>query len=379
MKIYIFLLFVVVLFSSCGTNNKILKNESAIKAELERIISELDIPGINLAIVMPDNQILAIPAGYSDKEKHIQMKPDDKMLSGSTGKTFCAAVILQLIDEKKLNVDDLLSKYFGEEEWFAKIPNANEVTIRMLLNHTSGIPRYVFDDSIWETMQNDPDKTWTGVERLSFVFNAEPVHPAGNGWGYSDTNYIILGMLIEQLTGNEYYTELTKRILEPMNLVNTLPANKRELQGLITGYSVYSKDLFVPEKVLLGNGKFVFNPQMEFTGGGIACTASDLAKWAKIYYSGKVFSAELLKMMRNPGKQKTSLGENIGYGFAAFVWNENNQISYGHTGFFPGYVTILEYIPELDIRSGMQWNTDKKNPEKSLHQYLNDIKKLLIL
>jgi D-alanyl-D-alanine carboxypeptidase len=185
-------------------------------------------------------------------------------------------------------------------------------------------------------------------------------------------------MLIEQITGNEYYAELTKRIFEPMNLVNTLAANKRELQGLIPGYSVLTKELFVPEKVLLDNGKFAFNPQMEFTGGGIVCTASDLAKWAKIYYSGKVFSEESLNMMRTPSNQKTYLGKDVGYGFAAFVWNENEQISYGHTGFFPGYVTILEYVPELDISIGMQWNTDQKG-KKSLHQYLNEIKKLLIL
>lgn len=83
-------------------------------------------------------------------------------------------------------------------------------------------------------------------------------------------------------------------------------------------------------------------------------------------------------MMRTPCNQKTTLADDFGYGFAAFEWNENGQISYGHTGVFSGYITILECIPELDISIAMQWNTDKKNPEKSLHQYLNDIKKIII-
>lgn len=376
MRNNVILLFTVLFVSSCGSDQKN-NQEAKLKAELEKIILENNIPGINLAVVMPNNEILAVSAGYSDKEKQVLMKPEDKMFSGSTGKTFCAAVILQLVDEGKLNLDDQVSKYFGNEEWFTRLPNANEVTVRMLLNHTSGIPRYVFDDSIWKAMQADPDKIWTGVERLSYIFDTEPVHPAGMGWGYSDTNYIILGMLIERLTGNEYYAELTKRILNPMNLSNTLPGNTREIPGLIPGYSAFSAELFIPEKVLLDNGKFAFNPQMEFTGGGIACTTSDLAKWGKLYYGGKVFSGKSLELMRTPSDQKTSLDDNAGYGFAAFVWNENGQLSYGHTGFFPGYVTIFEYIPDLDVSIGMQWNTDKKNPDKSLHQYLNDIKMII--
>ena len=352
--------------------------EIEIKNQLERIRNEVGIPGINLAIAMPNDEIINISDGFSDKEKHIFMKPSDKMFSGSTGKTNCAAIILQLMDEGKLDINDKISKYFGEEEWFNKIPNAHFVTIKMLLNHTSGIPRYVFDDLIWKTMQENPDKVWTGVERLSFIFNAEPVHDAGKAWGYSDTNYIILGMLIEKLTGNEYYAELQQRILDPMGLKNTLAGNTREIEGLIPGYTVHSEDLFLPEKMLLADGKFAFNPQMEFTGGGICCSASDLARWGKMYYGGKVFSEKALNILRSSYKYETSLVDSARYSIAAFVWNENCKFSYGHTGFFPGYVTIFEYYPDLDISIAMQWNTDKKNPEKSLHKYVSDIKKIII-
>lgn len=378
MRNIIFLLTLVITVLSCNTANKNIITESELIAELEKIRSEVGIPGINLAIHLPDGNIIAVSDGYADRENNIRMNPDHKMFSGSTGKTFCAALILQLADEEKLNIDDPVSKYFGEEDWFQKIPNTNEINIKMLLNHTSGIPRYVFDDSIWKTMAENPDKTWTGIERLSYVFNAEPVHEAGKGWAYSDTNYILLGMLIEKITQNDYYDELTKRILKPYQLNQTLPANSREISGLIPGYSVHTEDLHVPVKVLLDNGKFAFNPQMEFTGGGIVCTASDLAKWGKLYYGGKVFSNKALKVMRTPCNQKTNLPDNAGYGFAAFVWNENPFIFYGHTGFFPGYVTIVEYIPEKDISIGMQWNTDKKNPEKSLHRYLDEIKNIVL-
>jgi D-alanyl-D-alanine carboxypeptidase len=363
----------ILFFVNCGHNNQ---PEDKLKTELEEIRQELNIPGINLAIITPDENI-ALSVGYSDKEKKVFMNPQDVMFSGSTGKTFCAAIILQLIDEGKLEVDDYISKYFGQEEWFHKLPNAHDVTIRMLLNHTSGIPRYVFDDSVWKTVEENPDKTWTGVERLSYIFDAKPVHEAGKGWAYSDTNYIILGMLIEKLTENDYYSELSNRILKPYELTKTYPGNSREIPGLVTGYTGYTEVFHTPEKVLLDDGKFAFNPQMEFTGGGIACTASDLAKWGRIYYSGNPFSEKSFKMLKTDSGFKTSLPDDAGYGFACFIWSGNNHVSYGHTGFFPGYVTIVEYIPELDMSIAMQWNTDQKNPEKSLHQYLHKIKLLL--
>lgn len=354
------------------------KKETQIKSELQKIITENNIPGINLAISMPNGEIWTISEGYSDKEKKEPMKPADVMFSGSTGKTFCAATILQLADEGKLSLDDSISKYFGNEDWFGKIPNAPMLTIRMLLKHESGLERYEFDDSVGIKLKENPDKIWTGEERLSHIFGKPALHEPGKGWAYSDTNYIILGMLIEKITGNEYYEEIDKRFFRPLNLIETFPGNNREIKGLITGYSGYSKEFGVPEKVLLDNGKFAFNPQMEFTGGGIACTASDLAKWGKLYYSGKIFSQDAYRNMITPSVNKTDLPDNAQYGMACFVWNEESILSFGHTGFFPGYVTIVEYVPGKDVCYAMQWNTDRKNPDKSLHRYLDSIKQIIM-
>jgi len=116
---------------------------------------------------------------------------------------------------------------------------------------------------------------------------------------------------------------------------------------------------------------------MEFTGGGIACTASDLAKWGRLYYSGKVFSQDSYRLMITPAAFQTTLEDNAKYGMACIIWNNDGIVSFGHTGFFPGYVTIVEYIPGQDICIAMQWNTDKKNPEKSLHKYLDTIKTII--
>jgi len=184
-------------------------------------------------------------------------------------------------------------------------------------------------------------------------------------------------MLIEKLTGNEYYAEIKKRYFKPLQLENTYPGNTRIINGLISGYTSYTDVFLLPEKVLLDNGKFAFNPQMEFAGGGIACTASDLAKWGKVYYSGQLFSKEAYKLMLTPSVFETTLADNAQYGMACIIWNDEGKLSFGHTGFFPGYLTIVEFIPGQDICIAMQWNTDKGNPEKSLHKYLDNIKSII--
>jgi len=229
-KIVLLILTSIFIFS-CQSEKS--KKELQIKSELQKMIQEVGIPGVNMAISMPNNEIWTISEGFSDKEKQVLMKPEDVMFSGSTGKTFCAALILQLQDEGKLNVDDSLSKYFGDEEWFDKIPNAKGLTLRMLLNHTTGLERYEFDDSIAIKLSQNPDKIWTGVERLSHIFGKPALHEPGKGWAYSDTNYIILGMLIEKLIDNEYYSDLKKYCLMMENLLLIRKWNLQEVVLLV--------------------------------------------------------------------------------------------------------------------------------------------------
>ncbi|MEZ5010587.1 MAG: serine hydrolase domain-containing protein [Bacteroidales bacterium] len=102
----------------------------------------------------------------------------------------------------------------------------DEITVRrMLLTHTSDLPRYVMNAALWDTVAAYPGKVWSYHDRLSFIFNEPAVHEAGSGWSYSDSNYILIGMLIEQITGEPYYDGTQKRILEPAGLMNTYPGS----------------------------------------------------------------------------------------------------------------------------------------------------------
>ena len=333
------------------------KKAALLQSSLDSLTASGEVPGAVLCILLPGSTSISLSSGLADKEMKTPMQPSDRMFGGSTGKTFVAAIIMKLIREKKIRLDDKVSKYFGGQAWFSALPNASLITVKMLLNHTSGLPPYEYVPAVWDSLKASPGKIWTGAQRMAMLSGAKPVHEAGNGWSYSDSNYILLGMIIEKVTGLDYYDVLRREILIPYILSNTSPANTRDLPGMASGYSGLDSSFHLPQKVFQ-NGKYVFNPQMEWTGGGLVTTASDMALWARILYSGEYPTTDEVKQITTPSPFQTSIPGCDGYGYATIIWNLAGQPVYGHTGFVPGYLTIMLYIPGKDVAMALQVNTD---------------------
>jgi D-alanyl-D-alanine carboxypeptidase len=259
-----------------------------------------------------------------------------------------------------------------------KVPNAKDITVEMLLNHTAGIPEYVYHKEVWEQLKQNPDKVWSVDERLSYVFGSKPTNAPGKGWEYADSHYLVLGLIIEKVTGKNYYEVLDELIIKPCNLFNTSPSDKREIKGLVVaGYTNLTNEFLLPKK-MLSNGKYAFNPQMEWTGGGLVTNVSDLTKWAQQLYGGDVLKPETLKLMLTPAPFKTGLFENAGYGLGCFVGETDSVTYYGHTGFVPGYITYIQYIPKYGIAIALQFNNDASHENFSMKSYFNSIKKAII-
>jgi D-alanyl-D-alanine carboxypeptidase len=288
-------------------------------------------------------------------ESKTRMKSTDRMLAGSVGKTFAAALALQLVKEGKIGLDDKIEKYLGKEKWFPRLPNAHEITIRQLMNHTSGLVRYEFKEQFTKDLTADPNKVWRPEELLSYLFDTTAPFAAGKGWDYSDTNYIVLGMIIEKVTGKKYYNEVTRRFLTPLKLNNTIPQDRRELKGVVQGYAGPNNPFGGKDEMISG-GKFIINPQFEWTGGGMVTTAEDLARWAKAMYEGKSIPSELLPEMLD-GVAAPMLGKETKYGLGVIIRKTRAGVSYGHSGFFPGYMTDVMYFPDKKIAVAVQVNT----------------------
>jgi len=350
-KIIAILLFVSPAFAQSDSN--ILRQK--LQANLDEWHKSGKFAGATLGVCLADGKCFSLATGFSDLETKTPMKSNDLMLAGSVGKTFAAVVALQLVKEGKINLDDKIEKYFGKEAWFSRLPNAKDITIRQLMNHTSGLVRYEFNPKFLTDLKAAPDKIWKPEELISYLFDTKAAFEAGKGWDYSDTNYIVLGMVIEKVTGKKYYDLTEKRILKPLKFKNTKPQDRRELKGLIQGYAGAGND-FTGKDAVLENGKFTINPQFEWTGGGMVSNSEDLARWAKAMYEGKAFSADLVSEMLN-GVSAPMLGRETKYGLGVIIRQTRAGISYGHSGFFPGYMTDMMYFPEHKISIAVQVNS----------------------
>ena len=336
-----------------ATNSGALK--TALQLKLEEWHKAGTFPGATLGVVLANGESFGLAVGVSDRETKMAMKPDDRMLAGSTGKTFAAATALQLVKEGKINLDDKIEKYLGGEPWFARLPNAKEITVRQLMNHTSGLVRYEFKDQFTKDLTANPEKVWKPAELLAYLLDEKPPFAAGNGWDYSDTNYIVLGMIIEKVTGRKFYDEANRRFVKPLKLNDTIPQNGPRLKGVVQGYAGPNNP-FGGKDAMVENGSFTINPQFEWTGGGWASTARDLARWAKMMYEGQAFSSDLLPTVLE-GVSAPMLGRETKYGLGVIIRKTSAGTAYGHSGFFPGYMTDMMYFPEYKVAVAVQVNT----------------------
>ena len=334
-----------------GTN--VLKKELQLK--LDEWHKAGKFPGATLGVVLANGESFGLAVGYSDRDAKTPMKPDDRMLAGSVGKTFAAATAFQLVREGKIDLDDKIEKYFGKEPWFDKLPNARAITIRQLMNHTSGLVRYEFKETFTNALTANPMKVWTPEERLAYLFGEKAAFEAGKGWDYSDTNYIVLGMIIEKVTGKKFYDEAQRRLIKPLKLSDTIPQEGPVMKGVVQGYAGLPNP-FGGKDAMIDNGKFVINPQLEWTGGGYASTSLDLARWAKLMYEGKAYDPALLPQVLD-GVAAPMLGKETKYGLGVIIRQTQAGRSYGHSGFFPGYLTDMMYFPDERVAIAVQVNT----------------------
>lgn len=327
---------------------------NALQSRLETLHAESGAPGVNAGIVLADGTAFGLAAGLADTVLGLPMEPTSRLMQGSVGKTYVAAVAMQLMHEGVLDLEARLSTYIGNEPWYTRIPNHETVTVRQLLTHTSGIVRYEFDPRFISDLVAAPEKVWQPEDRLAYLFDSEAPFAPGEGWEYSDTDYILIGMIIEALTGNTYYDELRRRILGPLQLVHTVPSDTRRVPGLVQGYAGVDNLFRVPDEVIV-DGEFVINPQFEWTGGGLASTASDLAMWAKALYEGKAFDEAMLPIMLDAVPAR--LGPNTQYGLGVIIRPTPLGPSWGHSGFFPGYLSEMAYLPDHEIALAVQVNS----------------------
>lgn len=363
-RVLTFLLILSIMFAGQSqTPQPANQNNSKLSIILERMRSRLNLsmgranfPGAQVGFVYVDGETPegkpryvsgSIAVGVSDLQTGTRLKTTDRLLAGSIGKTFVAALTLLLVQEGKVKLDDKIQRWLGTEPWFGKLPNAPDLTLRMLLNHSSGIENHTETSSFQKQAFKNSSRNIRYEELLGYVLNKKPLFPAGSGYNYSDTNYILVGMIVEKVTGRSLYDLIEEKILKPNKLDRTIPSNSLTLPEVANGY--------LEGRPVIVDGKFTVNPQWEWAGGGFASTAEDLARWGHMLYDGEVLSpASLDEMIKS-----TSPGEGAVYGLGVMISRSSLGRSYGHDGEFPGYLSDLRYYTKYKMTVAVMVNSDE--------------------
>jgi CubicO group peptidase (beta-lactamase class C family) len=254
---------------------------------------------------------------------------------------FTAAMILKLAEAGKLSLDDPLALYLAD------FPNGASITIRELLNHTAGISETAKNPQP-EFARRDVDTATQIAEISKRPLDFTP----GTRWSYSNAGFILLGAVIEKITGESWHTAIAEQILQPLGMKRTLYGNSAPLiLGRAAGYTTDNPDHVVE------NAPFI-SATIPAAAGALVSTVDDLELWMRALTTGRVISKEDFQQMITPGPKLPGTRMTYGYGFGTFVFHVRGNTMIGHTGQIPGFASAVGYLPDRDITVIVLGNDD---------------------
>ncbi len=351
-------------FALCAVTPTHAQDSAELQDGLQSVLDSFRVrygfPGATAAIALPDGTVNVAATGLADVESGTAMTPDSRMLAASIGKTFVAATVLALESEGHLSRTDLLADHLGDRAWFRDLPNAQTITIGHLLHHTAGLPDHVnlpaFQSS-W-TQMTTGDATISPEDLIGFVTGMDPLFEVGTAWSYSDTGYILLGLVIEDVTGAPWEDDVRARFLGPLMLFGTIPSDRRDLPNLAVGYVAPDNPFGLPARTAGLDGQLLWNPAVEGAGGGLASTSHDLALWGHLLFTGSAMERPYLdRLLDSVAVSDDTPDVHYGAGVAIYADTPRGQV-YGHGGWIPAYVSSLRHYPDHGVTVAFQINTD---------------------
>ena len=315
--------------------------EDRMQKVLDKGISKYGVRGASAAVILPDDKIWAGASGISHDT--VAMQPDMLFAIGSITKSVIAALTLILVEENVVSLEDPLSK------WLPSYPHIDSmITIRQLLNHTSGIYMFWDNQQIWDDLKKDRTKVWSPEEVLSYI--KEPYFAAGDGWRYSNTNYLLLAMIIEKATGSNLSTEFKKRFWQPLGIDNVylsqqedIPDNQAHVYGDNFNFGGSNIDLtFLPR---------ASHESITFGSSGIFITAEGLARWSHGLFEGRILQQQSMDEMLKFIKFKP-VANMRAYGLGVQLYERSfssGKQAIGHGGGNIGSTTYMVYLPEYHV------------------------------
>lgn len=321
---------------------------SATAAELDTAITAAmqatGVPGVIVGVWSPRGDYVRA-FGVADTATGAPMQTDFYSRIGSETKTFTITAVLQLADQRRIGLDDAIGRYLDG------VPGGDAITVRQLAGMRSGLANYTETQGFRDAITADPHREYYPAELLGFAFAEPPVFPPGEGLQYSNTNTILLGLLVEKISGMRLGDYLRENVLAPLRLSHTsFPSGTEFPAPHAQGYTELADD--GPPITATD-----WNTSWSWSAGAMISTLADLHTWAPAVATGALLSPEMQRQ-RLQTVHENGLPPDVGYGLGIFTvggW-------IGHNGSIPGYQTVVVYQPDTRTTLVILTNSDISPP-----------------
>ncbi|MFJ5262342.1 serine hydrolase domain-containing protein [Streptomyces sp. NPDC088387] len=312
-------------------------DDDPLQRRLEQLVRAPGGPPGAIAVLQRGGDTRVVRAGVADVTTGRAPQPNDHMRIASTAKAFSGAVALSLVDRHALSLDDTLRKRLPQ------LPRVwGSVTLRQLLNHTSGLPDYSRAPAFLEVLTADPRHRFDSRKLLDYVAKERLNFRPGSRYQYSNSDNIAVALMAEAVTGTPYERLLRELVHEPLGLRNTsLPSGYRLPEPYLHGYDVSPPA--PPEDV-----SEIIGASGVWASGGIVSTPADMTRFIRGYASGALYGKRVLREQRawiNGASEPAGPGRNTA-GLAIFRYDTPCGVMLGHTGNFPGYTQLIAATPD---------------------------------
>jgi D-alanyl-D-alanine carboxypeptidase len=345
---------------------------------LDDAVTNSGIPGA-VMIVRTASAACIVASGVSNIKTKTPMKPSDMLRIASMSKTFASTVLLKLSEEGKLSLDDTIGKYL-DSATMDMITNGTEITIRQLLSMTSGIYEYYNNDDYFDAVEErESTDKWTPEEILPYIQGKPASFPPGQGWEYSNTNYILLDMIVEKISGTSLAAEMRRIIHTPLNLENIFTELQESREGGFGGLMVRGYDCSEDPPVDITEE----NDALGLGDGGLISDVSGLAGFLfGLFKDKRILSQDSLDLMAGfgnyvdlnaiPSDQKADAKDyGLALGRTDTTWGE----LWGHDGKSAGFEGEMGYLVEKQVAFAVLMNAE--NSPKAPVTLFEDSMKLL--
>jgi D-alanyl-D-alanine carboxypeptidase len=288
------------------------------------------VPGIIARIHDPGRPARSYATGVADLAVGAALRPTAEFRIGSITKTFVATIVLQLVGEGRLTLDETVAQRLP-----GLLTNGDRITVRQLLNHTSGLPNYSDDPELFAGIVQN--RIWAPRELVALAQKRPQQFTPGSAWSYSNTNYIVAGLLIEAVAGRPLGRELDRRIFSPLRLDHTsFPVANAPLSGY------HAHGYISTEMIPTADGQPLdvtgYNPSHAWAAGAIVSNAEDLSDFYEALMGGRLLTPRLLREMQTTVAQDpTDPNTNYRYGLGLERVSDTCGANWGHTGSIYGY------------------------------------------